>query len=269
MNILNQIENRISTRTYSDVSIELEEQNKLQKLVKDLNERSEHFRFVLAFENENQIELGTYGFIVGAKNYLFATAKLEGNKKELSFLFGMIFEEFILECEKLDLGTCWMAGTYDRKQVSEFITLSEDEFVCMVTPIGYKMKMRIKEKAMRKLVKADKRKNSELLFKNLDGSTLTEDNPDILKALEMLRKAPSAKNIQPWRVFKDDNQYHFYGVENTDYQINNFNLVHNDVGIAYYHFTKTLEFLNISFSEVNKKPQEIKSLVYLKTVVIN
>jgi len=258
MNILNQIENRISTRTYSDVVIEIENQNKLQNLVKDLNERSEHFRFILAFENENQIELGTYGFIVGAKNYLFATAKLKGNTKELSFLFGMIFEEFVLECEKLDLGTCWMAGTYDRKQVSEFINLREDEFVCMVTPIGYKMKMRIKEKAMRKLVKADKRKNSELLFKNLDGSILDEDNPNILKAFEMLRKAPSAKNIQPWRVFKDDNQYHFYGVENTDYEINNFNLVHNDVGIAYYHFTKTLEFLNIYFTEVEKNLKKLR-----------
>jgi nitroreductase len=268
MSVIDNIKNRVSTRTYLDKPIEEEKKQELIKLVDELNEVCDHFRFELAFENEAKVELGTYGFIKGAKNYLIAMAKYEGNNKEKSFKFGHLFESFILKAQELGLGTCWMAGTYDRKQVSELVTVHDDEFVIVVTPIGYKDNMRLKEKAMRSAIQANKRKKFETIIKNFDGSLLNEQDSEVLCALTMLRLSPSAKNVQPWRVFKQDDYYHIYGTESSDYEIGGFNLSHNDVGIAFYHFTESLKHYKVKFEVLDANPEEKEKLVYMKSVKI-
>jgi len=269
MSVIDNIKNRVSTRTYQAKPIEEEKKQILIDLVDELNQTCDQFRFELAFENDNNVELGTYGFIAGAKNYLIAMAKFDGNCKEKSFKFGQLFESFILTAQGLGLGTCWMAGTYDRKQVAELVTIHDDEFVVVVSPLGYKDEMRLKEKAMRTAIQANKRKKFETIVKNLDGTNLDEENSEILCSLTMLRLSPSAKNVQPWRVFKEGDYYHFYSIDSKEFEIGGFNLTHNDVGIGFYHFTESLKHYKVDFEIVDAMPKEIEKLIYMKSVKIN
>ncbi len=269
MTVIDNIKNRISTRTFQDKPIEEDKKAILEELVANLNEKCEQFRFELAFESDNQVELDTYGFIKGAKNYLFAMSKFDGNCKDKSFKFGQLFESFILKAQSLGLGTCWMAGTYDRNQVSELVTVNEDEFVVVVSPIGYPDDMRLKEKVMRTAIQANKRKKFEDIVRNLNGNLLDEENSEILCALTMLRLSPSAKNVQPWRVFKEGDFYHVYGTNSKEFEIGGFNLSHNDVGIAFYHFTESLKHYQVDFEIVDNCPIEKDNLLYMKSVKIN
>jgi nitroreductase len=59
----------------------------------------------------------------------------------------------------------------------------------------------------------------------------------------MLRLAPSAINIQPWRVVKTDEGYDFYAVKSklSDKDGKKIDITYNDIGIAKYHFESTLK----------------------------
>ena len=57
------------------------------------------------------------------------------------------------------------------------------------------------------------------------------------EALEAVRWAPSAVNLQPWRVIKDGPRYHFYEKHSLETeQTVGWDVQKIDMGIALYHF---------------------------------
>jgi hypothetical protein len=68
------------------------------------------------------------------------------------------------------------------------------------------------------------------LFFNGDFGTALSDNDEFVEVLEAVRRAPSAINVQPWRILKDvDGVFHFYSAGKTD-------MNRIDMGIALCHF---------------------------------
>ena len=70
--------------------------------------------------------------------------------------------------------------------------------------------------------------------------------------LEMVRKAPSASNKQPWRIIKDQNTWHFYLMRTPGYLDNRYlkimkieDLQRVDMGIAMCHFELTTRELGL------------------------
>ena len=188
-------------------------------------------------------EYGTYGFIKGAE--FFIAGAISKKQKALED-YGYLFEHIILKATALNLGTCWLGGTFKRSTIARVISLQKDEMIPAITPIGIPQKnRRILGKIIRLAIRAKVRKPwSELFFtehfepldKNFVESTY-------LTALEMVRIAPSAKNKQPWRVIIDSNsQAHFFvNIDSKVGHVQNYQRL--DIGIALCHFELAMRHL--------------------------
>lgn len=238
------IKKRRSVRTFTDKKIGDEKRMILTNVMNELSDNN--FRFMIMDINLNEgTKLGTYGIIKGASTYILGIMKKSyGDDKEMSAKFGYSFEEIILKSSELSLGTCWMAGTFNKKHVENLLHVTDDEQIVMIAPIGYEKSKSTTEKISRFFAKSDQRKPwDELFFDGEFGKPLNMKNTGVYKdALDMLRLSPSAVNIQPWRVLKTSKGYDFYSVKpkNADKKDKKIDITHNDIGIAKYHFEHTL-----------------------------
>ena len=257
--IIKLINERISTRTYDGRGLEKEHLDELNAYLDKINQEIKikaRFTIVsnLGTDKEESKKLGTYGFIQGANTYVIGIMDRNNND---AFEFGYVFEKIILFATDLGIQTCWLGGTFSKDNFQQFAGLNENEFIAIITPVGYKKeKMRVFETAMRTTIGADKRKPWNELFFNKSMKSLDEDEVGEFKLpLEMVRLGPSASNKQPWRIIKDENTFHFYVCRNKGYGIAGYDLQKNDIGIAKCHFDLTLKELGIKGSW-----QELKSV---------
>lgn len=232
---------RTSSRSYDGKEIEISTVLKLKKYIEKINEETKigaRFKFTNSNSKENNTEkkLGTYGVISGANSYIVGIL----NKEEKDAVeFGYLFEKIILFATDLGLQTCWLGGTFNKSQFQQNMNLTENEFIPIVSPVGIKKeKPRVFESAMRVAVGANKRKAWSELFFNAKGiEPLHQDNVgDYAVPLEMVRIGPSASNKQPWRIIKDNNQFHFLLCKTKGYGVIEYDIQKNDIGIAKCHF---------------------------------
>jgi len=153
--------------------------------------------------------------------------------------FGYAFEKMVLFAWSLGIGTTWIAGSMNRALFERAAEVKDDQWMCCVSPLGYPAgKLSLREALMRKGVKADQRKPWSQLFFDRDFSTplITEDQA-LTDALEAVRLAPSAVNKQPWRVVRQDRDFHFYVAHSKGYgKTPHGDTQKVDLGIALCHF---------------------------------
>jgi len=153
---------------------------------------------------------------------------------------GYMFEQVVLHCTELGLGTCWLGGTLKRDDFLKQVQLSGNEELIVISPVGYKREKRtLLESIMRAGAGSDKRKPFGSLFFNttFEAPLAETDAGNYKTPLEMLRLAPSGSNKQPWRVVMKDGAFHFY------HHVGRFSA--NDIGIALCHFELTCNELNL------------------------
>ncbi|WP_329886173.1 nitroreductase family protein [Pseudoramibacter sp. HA2172] len=174
--------------------------------------------------------------IAGARTYLAGKVKTQ---PLAAAAYGYSFEHLLLSAVALGLGTVWIAGTLDRPAFEAAMALQGDEMMPAASPVGYAAKRSIRERAMRRAVKADTRLPFERLF--FVGDFASPLAPDAAgnwaDPLEMVRLAPSAVNKQPWRVVIDGQRVHFY--ECRSRRISKeaaLDIQQVDLGIALCHF---------------------------------
>ena len=134
---------------------------------------------------------------------------------------GYYGEKIILIATQMGLGTCWVGGTYSKKDCNCEIKVNET-LHCVIT-IGYP---------------AEKKRGIEKLMKNLmsgkrkpinDMHDVTNEPPEwFIKGMEAVQKAPSAVNKQP--VMFHLNQ------QNVTATVNGEHYQNIDLGIAKLHF---------------------------------
>ncbi|MDR1602528.1 MAG: hypothetical protein LBS42_08890 [Tannerella sp.] len=191
-------------------------------------------RLIHAQAGESEkVKLGTYGWIGGARDYL-ALVYEEGPMAGEGAAW--MFEQAILYCTGLGLGTCWLGGTFNRKDFVRQVALKPDETLRIVSPIGYPSgRKRFVETY---IVGAEKkhrtRKPFGATFFHRDFLTPLAEAQAGVYALpfEMVRLAPSANNMQPWRAVLDGDTVHFY-------RTFSFGFSSIDMGIALCHFGET------------------------------
>ena len=151
--------------------------------------------------------------------------------------FGYSFEKLVLFAWSMGIGTTWIGGTMKRELFEKAADTKDDEFMPIVSPLGYpateKAEVDIK---LREMVHGDDRFDPSELFYEKDFShPLIHDIHD--DALEAVRWYPSAANMQPCRIVKDGNAYHFYEKHSERY-INRagWDVQAIDMGIALCHF---------------------------------
>ena len=139
--------------------------------------------------------LGSYGAVAGAPLAVAFVGRV-GHEGEIGYLG----EAFILEATSLGLGTCWIAGSFDKDRVAGVLELAAGERVMALTPVGRPLARRpAGERLMRRAMKASGRLPLAKIAPGIDG-----DWPAWARAaVETARLAPSGVNRQPWRFRYD------------------------------------------------------------------
>jgi len=243
MDIRDAILKRKSVRTYKEEPIPPEIRQKLGNYMDTVKGPfNTHMRFRIIDMNnaDPEAKLGTYGVIKGAKTFICAIVKKEKHMEED---LGYAFEKIILYATSLGLATCWLGGTFNKSGFGKASGAEDNELVPIVTPIGYENeKKSIMDSLTVAIAKSTNRKDwSELFFDGDFSKPLQKEEAGIFRdCFEMVRRAPSASNRQPWRIVRDGNNFHFYICRNKGYgKLFNYDIQKLDMGIAMCHFDLT------------------------------
>ena len=175
--------------------------------------------------------------ITGAHTYLAGKMRRAAHAEEA---FGYAFESVALFAASQGIGTTCIAGTMDRPAFERAMQLEEGEVMPCVTPLGHPAaRMSLRESMMRKGVKADSRLPFDQLFFDggLDTPLTAEKAGERAAVLELVRRAPSAVNRQPWRVVVSGDSVHFYEKQSKGFvDAKGWDIQKVDMGIALCHF---------------------------------
>jgi nitroreductase len=243
MSIIEAIEERKSIRSYTGEPLSREHVECITRYIAGLKAPfGVHARieFIHSDTGTSPVKLGTYGFIGGASDFLVLIV-------EDGILSGQgaayLFEQAILFCIGLGLGTCWLGGAFSRSDFRKQLNLAANEKVIIVSPVGYTSDRKRFSEVFTNAKKhhVSRKPFSSLFFHRNFAAPLTEEQAGIYrKPLEMVRRAPSANNQQPWRIVLDNNILHFY----QHLSLIGFTAI--DLGIALCHFELTCRELAIA-----------------------
>lgn len=242
INVKEVIKRRISNRTYEERSLTEEDKKKLLEFNSTLTNPfgvEVKVQYISKEKGADDVQLGTYGTIKGAKDFLAITVKDQPYAMEA---IGYQFENLVLYATDIGIGTVWLAGTFKRKDFINAIEIGEDDLFPCICPLGYPaQKQSFLEKITKASLGSKKRKDWDKLFFLEDFTkALTKADAGIYEdALEMLRLAPSATNSQPWAVVKEGNKFHFFCNYKNTLNDDVKKIKHIDIGIALSHFHQT------------------------------
>ena len=236
------IKKRVSSRSFEAKSLNEEDKNKLLEFSKTLSNPfgvDIRVQYVSKDTSAEEIQLGTYGTIKGAKDLLTITVK------DIPFAMeavGYQFENLILYATSINLGTVWLAATFSRKDFENVMDIESDDLFPCICPIGYPSEKRsFIEKITRLTLGSKNRKSWDKLFflGDFNQPLLPKNAGKYEVALEMLRLAPSATNAQPWAVVKEGSNFHFFCNYKNSINDDMKKIKHLDLGIALSHFHQT------------------------------
>jgi len=281
MTNLEAIKIRKSTRTFSDKSMDSNTLNIIKSIANGTDitgpfgHVSQFYYVPIDKKNISQTgeKIGTYGFIKNQQGYVVGITE-DTLDAWVDFAYSM--EQIILDLTKIQIGTCWLAGTFQRQNLTKHIDINEGQIIPAITPVGYiNDKPRLKERILRNLAKADQRKPWDSLFFEGDFTKLLtkESAKGLSTAFEMVRLGPSASNKQSWRLVLDENNIHFYNeVSATTYKNDKLSKIQAlDMGIAMYHFEVAVkeQGKDGKFVKADPKLNSPEYYTYFATFMVN
>ena len=247
--------NRVSTRTFNKQQLSGEDIHRIDailekyKTIKGPFDHSFKFNFRLNDSKSSEgRKVGTYGVLRHVPGFIGGICE---NEVKSLVDYGYIFERIILELTKEKYDTCWIGGTFKRKDFEK--KLNKNEIAPAISPVGIRaIKRTMIERLIRKGAESENRKIFTELFKNyktLEPLNDTFENP-IMQCLDLVRKGPSASNKQPWRVYLDNDVIHFYLKRTQRYPSDSFpyDIQALDIGIAISNFTVGLEYFDFDYT---------------------
>lgn len=196
MNNLEAINKRVSRRTYSKEELSWDKINLITELIQNLNRES---KLTIAFLKDGSKcfeGLKSYGMFKNVKSLIL----LKGDKKleHLNEKCGYYGEKLVLELTKINLGTCWVGGTYS-KNTNLLDVGSNEELVCILVVGNVDEMLTTKEKIIRKGSHFKRKKLSDI------GVCDNEMPQWFINAIECVQKAPTALNSMKVKfTLKDD-----------------------------------------------------------------
>jgi nitroreductase len=270
-NIIKLIHKRHSVRNFS---LRIIEKEKIQEISEFFNSNKKgplgsDVRFQIidgSAYTENELKkLGTYGLMKGANMYI--SGAVNRNKYAMED-FGYCMEKNILKATSLGLGTCWQGGTLNRSAFAKKMEISGNEIIAAVSPLGYaEDKNTFKGQMASFTMGSNKRKKVKEIFfdSNINIPLNVNEHQKFAIVLDCVRWSPSAGNMQPWRIIKENFKYHFYLKENSNYNNDNHfqwffrgkgNKLQNiDMGIAMAHFELAATDLGLGGKWILSEPE--------------
>lgn len=243
------IRRRFSCRKYARTPIAAEKQEKLSAFLAKFPQppfrTQPRFSLVAAQQNDTKSlrGLGTYGFIRNPAGFVVgAMSPAEYDLEDYGYLLEMI----LLYATALDLGTCWLGGTFTKSRFAEIIQPSPEETMPAIAAIGeFAIEDQKRMGFISQMAGAHKRLDWDVLFSNvmLKQPLYRNEAGRYSQVLEMVRIAPSASNKQPWRMVKYDHFWRLYLRRTAGYRddplkryLDLCDLQRLDMGIAMCHF---------------------------------
>lgn len=219
------VEYRTSRRVYVDKILEVKNLYKLEKLIEEIN-RESNLNFQLV-EDCSALFRGfsaSYGMIKGLNSCiaLVGSKKIEDVKNKVGYYGEML----VLEATSMNLGTCWIGGTYNKKECRKYINIKNDEELICVIAVGNVLENKsIREKVISKVNSNKKTFDQILLEKD------TKSIPNWVKnGIDFVIKSPSALNKQLYKYsFKKEIVEASTTAENHGFE-------EVDLGISMLHF---------------------------------
>lgn len=228
MDIMQAIKERRSVRSFDGKPLSADEKTMLNKAIAEaFSPFGGHVDIRLKeFPLQGEFKPSTYGMIKDAMDY-FLIGMLRDEASALTC--GFKFEQVVLKAWQMQLGTCWIAATFDGTAFDKGETWPDGETLTIVSPVGKPDKQSLKEKMTRLALGSKNRKPLQEMFWKDNFTAPVEPGDHFGEALEMMRLAPSAKNAQPWRALVDGKKVHFYYRTKSE-------TGPLDLGIGLYHF---------------------------------
>jgi len=180
---------RKSRRTYNDIPLSSHEIDVLTNWINAFNLR-ESLSFQLVINRPDLFGgfIKSYGMLSGVRNFIVVAGP--ENDPHLFEKLGYYGELLVLEATRLDLGTCWVGGSFDLHSVKTIVQPS-DILVAVIAIGNVEGKFSAKESFIRGLTHLKKTTNQR--FFETDGT-----EPEwFFSAIDAVSKAPSAVNQQP------------------------------------------------------------------------
>jgi len=257
---------RVSTRTYLKEKLSEKDHNMIDMLVHEHHTLKGPFGNFIEFlftlndsNNENGQKIGTYGLIKNVPAFVGGACE---DKLESIVDFGFCFENLILSLTKIGYDTCWLGGTFKRSDYRRL--LLKNEIIPAISPVGHRANKRsFAERAIRTSTKPLNRLDNSLLFKNYEDELLFDMSEESImsQCLDLVRIGPSASNKQPWRLYIDGNNIHFYLERTNNYPSKSigYDIQALDIGIALNHFSHGLNNFDQKF--IYTKLENMKKFV--------
>lgn len=165
-------------------------------------------------------KVGTYGVV--SKSTAAIALVGDGSASSL-FAAGRFGELAVLALTALGAATCWLGATYAMGEVAAKAGVLPGEKVIAVIVAGYAAeKPSMRDRLLRTLAHSRRRRTFGELF---DADADSAEG----HALELVRLAPSARNLQPWRAVARQGRVDFHMVDTGRFAM-------LDMGIAATHF---------------------------------
>lgn len=229
MNYKHAISVRHACRSYSPEKIADSVVEKLQSSIADYNLMSGlNIQLVLNNGDAFNTLSKSYGMFTGVNNYIAMIGKANGiHEKEKIGYYG---EKLVLEATEYGLGTCWVAGTYD-KEACACQLAPREEVYCVIT-IGYPAEKKgFKDKLITGVMHM-KKKPLDYFYDS------THDVPSwFIEGIKAVQSAPSAINKQPIKfIYTDDSSQNAIPSVRAWITSNSGGFEQIDLGIAKLHF---------------------------------
>lgn len=202
---------RHSVRSYSTEPLDSIQIKTLNAVITDINTHQQGLHFQLVTDSDSAMSgfTSSYGLFKNARNYIACVADTSfANYVERCGYFGM---QVLMRAFTLGLGTCFVSGSYNKHKVDARVRVGE-ELVCLIV-IG-KEKEDTTNTIVSSLVHKIQHRHKSLtpmdfLDTNLSWDVICNAFPGLLRGLEGVSYAPSAKNKQPVGILikKTSNPY--------------------------------------------------------------
>jgi nitroreductase len=238
---INQIRLRRSVRSYTGEPLRPDHERNLREFIASLEHPfggKTRIEYLPVHMGQGRVKLGTYGVISGAPSFIAMVYEPGPLAKTGA---AAMFERVALHCAGLGIGTCWLGGAFSRGNFKKHCRLSPTERLPIVSPVGYPSAREIKPPTPPDPAMIDRPRKpfGATFFNETFNSPLSpRDAQEYYLPLEMVRLAPSANNMQPWRVVSAPEGFHFY-------KTFSYGFASVDIGIAICHFEETCRELNL------------------------
>ena len=186
---------RVSRRSYTNRPVSRSDREKIMKAAAQRSDAG-CIRIVPIFEDGSPFTASSgHVLFTGVRNYLV----MAGPEADPDLLekVGYYGESMVLLIQRMGMGSCWVAGTYNRKKVKAALAPGE-RLVCVI-PFGHvKPEPTIREKMLAKTIKRRRKKVRDML--------VADGRPEnwVVYGVRAATHAPSAMNRQPVRFIYED-----------------------------------------------------------------